>query len=266
MGLTSGRRTITWVAIVAVAAVALVTPAIAETAVSHHLKRLHRVETQLRKARTFRRHHVDPVAASLNQMQNVLDQVAVGVNDTAGAPAATDTSYRHAVIGVARNRSALRHLSRRVHRRIRQLLRRRRELLLWMNSIGVLQRCPVVGWSSISNDFGAIVHIEKVKPHPHMGNDIAAPYGASIVTPFDGYAAATESKLGGMAVRVWGPLGHVYNAHLSAYGRLGAVKAGDVIGYVGATGDASSSHDHFEWHPYDGPAVDPHPFLLAACG
>ena len=27
--------------------------------------------------------------------------------------------------------------------------------------------------------------------------------------------------------------GYVYNAHLSAYGKLGEVKAGDVIGYVG---------------------------------
>ena len=51
----------------------------------------------------------------------------------------------------------------------------------------------------------------------------------------------------------------MYNAHLSAYGQLGPVEAGDVIGYVGATGDAGANHDHFEWHPSNGPRGGPVP-------
>jgi murein DD-endopeptidase MepM/ murein hydrolase activator NlpD len=57
----------------------------------------------------------------------------------------------------------------------------------------------------------------------------------------------------------------VYNAHLSRLGKLGQVETGDVIGYVGNTGNTDVNHDHFEWHPGNGLAVDPHEFLLRVC-
>ena len=85
-------------------------------------------------------------------------------------------------------------------------------------------------------------------------------------------------------VFVSGARGTVYNAHLSSYSSLsnGPVHAGDVIGYVGDTGDAAAIfHDHFEFHPNVMPsswpvsaygysiiedAVNPYPLLVAACG
>lgn len=50
---------------------------------------------------------------------------------------------------------------------------------------------------------------------------------------------------------MFGAQGWVYNAHLSAYSDSSnePVRAGDVIGYVGETGDTNTNHDHFEWHP-----------------
>ena len=99
----------------------------------------------------------------------------------------------------------------------------------------------------------------------HHGNDISSPSGTPIVAPFDGTAVAGRSDLGGLSVNVYNDLGHVYNAHLASYGSLGSVKAGTVIGYVGTTGDATAPHDHFEWHPGDGPAVDPNEYLAAVC-
>jgi murein DD-endopeptidase MepM/ murein hydrolase activator NlpD len=136
--------------------------------------------------------------------------------------------------------------------------------LIWrIRPIGL---CPVRGPHDVSDDFGAPRWVDG-KFHTHMGNDILAPYGTPIVAPFDGRAEAAPNSLGGMAVKVFGASGYVYNAHLSRYGRLGEVTAGTVIGYVGTTGDArgGAPHDHFEWHPGGGGAVDPHPLLMQVC-
>ncbi|MBA3306593.1 MAG: M23 family metallopeptidase, partial [Thermoleophilaceae bacterium] len=60
-----------------------------------------------------------------------------------------------------------------------------------------------------------------------------------------------------------------FYAHLSAFAesaRNGArVRAGDVLGFVGDTGDAERTppHLHFEVHPQAGAAVNPYRFLRA---
>ena len=112
----------------------------------------------------------------------------------------------------------------------------------------------------------------------------SSPSGTPIVAPFDGYARSDYNSLGGNVVFVEGRYGTVYNAHLSAFSSNsnGPVQAGDVIGYVGDTGDATGiSHDHFEFHPNVMPpswpssyygysiiedAINPYPLLVAACG
>jgi murein DD-endopeptidase MepM/ murein hydrolase activator NlpD len=126
--------------------------------------------------------------------------------------------------------------------------------------------CPVPDYSWIADDFGA-VRYTTIPPHSHAGNDIGAPYGAPIVAPFAGVASNASNGLGGLAVYVKSSAGYVYNAHLSKVGQLGRVQAGDVVGYVGMSGDAQGTvpHDHFEWHPGGGEAVDPHPALMAVC-
>ena len=145
---------------------------------------------------------------------------------------------------------------------------------------GVLLVCPVDQPHAYSDDFGA--PRQGPPPHPHAGNDIVAPMGTPIRAPFDGLAVDASGGLGGQAVVVYGALGHVYNAHLSAFGTLGQVKTGTIIGYVGNTGDAQGGvmHDHFEWHPNVIPpnpwkspygyrvvngAIDPFPYLNSVC-
>jgi murein DD-endopeptidase MepM/ murein hydrolase activator NlpD len=155
-------------------------------------------------------------------------------------------------------------LARRLYRALQA---RRTEILVAISKIHPFAVCPVQGPVAVADDFGIMVYHTKKEGgnHIHQGNDMMAPEGAPIVAPFDGTAVESSNGIGGLAVKVNGEFGYVYNAHLSAFGTLGEVETGTVIGYVGATGNAGGNHDHFEWHPKNGPAVDPHEFLMAVC-
>ena len=114
---------------------------------------------------------------------------------------------------------------------------------------GILFHCPVDQPRVVWDGFGAPRYSGGY--HPHAGNDIIAPQGTPIRAPFDGTAKSSYNTLGGNSEYVYGSQGYVYNAHLSRYSSNsnGPVKAGDIIGYVGETGDTDTPHDHFEWHP-----------------
>lgn len=142
-----------------------------------------------------------------------------------------------------------------------------------------LRLCPVAGDVSYTDSLGAPRPVGGY--HPHWGNDIHAPIRRPIRAPFAGLAVAHDDGwFGGRYVTVVGTEGYVRNGHLSRFGRLGWVKAGTIIGYVGQTGDARTPHDHFEWHPWNVPkslhrspfgftrildAIDPYPYLNQVC-
>ena len=171
------------------------------------------------------------------------------------------------LVGVRRGlRIRIGGLEKHLRRRIQSLRWLRTSVSEWILTFGIFRACPVRSPHAIADNFGYVVQKRPGVPrHVHQGNDIAAAYAAPILAPFDGTATASTNTLGGLAVTVHGTSGYVYNAHLSSYGELGDVQVGDVIGYVGTTGDALGPHDHFEWHPGDGTAVDPYPFLMAVC-
>ncbi|MGH2590827.1 MAG: M23 family metallopeptidase [Actinomycetota bacterium] len=128
--------------------------------------------------------------------------------------------------------------------------------------------CPLAGPHAISDSFGVLHrHGSKreVGTHIHQGVDIATAMGTPVLAPFDGTAVASASRIGGRAVKVLGEWGYVYNAHLSAYGQLGAVQRGDVIGYAARDRQCLGVTQPLRVHPGGGPAVDPHELLVKVC-
>lgn len=145
-------------------------------------------------------------------------------------------------------------------------IRRARELATGGAPIvgsGIFKYCPVDAPNSFSNDYGA----PRSGGRTHQGNDIFAPYGTPIRATFDGVVSNASNSLGGLSVYVHGAGGFTYNAHLSRFGQMGSVSAGTVVGYVGNSGNAryTPPHNHFEWHPGGGGAVNPYYYLLDAC-
>ena len=192
-----------------------------------------------------------------HRMQNVMRMGMASNRDRA-------RQYRHEQLKqLGGLRAKERALIRSLRARIESLRTQRADIASWIENLP-LQACPIDGDHEVSDSFG-IQHDRPGDRHIHQGVDMPAGTGVPIVAPFDGSAVANPSDAGGLAVEVYGANGYVYNAHLSAYGKLGTVQTGDVIGYVGSTGNATGPHDHFEWHPGDGAAVDPYDALMTVC-
>lgn len=99
----------------------------------------------------------------------------------------------------------------------------------------------------------------------HEGNDLFAIRGAPVYAPVSGTVKQKKGDIGGIQVNLSGSDGITYvNSHLDSYGKSGQVKAGDVIGYVGNTGNArgTNPHVHFMMY-YKGVTINPYPSLVA---
>jgi murein DD-endopeptidase MepM/ murein hydrolase activator NlpD len=124
--------------------------------------------------------------------------------------------------------------------------------------------CPVQGPRAFHNDWGNPRSGGRV----HKGTDILSPSGTPVVAPVAGSVTTRTGGLGGNAVYLRGSDGNTYyGAHLSRFGSTGRVQQGQVIGYVGATGNARGGppHLHFEIHPGGGAAVNPFGTLRTYC-
>ncbi|MGH2972732.1 MAG: M23 family metallopeptidase [Gaiellaceae bacterium] len=134
---------------------------------------------------------------------------------------------------------------------------------------------PVYGAVAWGDNFGA--SRPDVSGGWHHGDDLFAPLGAPVLAVAHGVVFSVGwNRIGGWRLWLRDDRGNdFYYAHLSAYSPLAVngaiVNAGDVLGFVGDTGDAKGTpyHVDFEIHPvglldrgYDG-AVDPTSYLHA---
>jgi murein DD-endopeptidase MepM/ murein hydrolase activator NlpD len=126
---------------------------------------------------------------------------------------------------------------------------------------------PVYGEASFTDDYGA----PRAVTGWHHGNDVFAPAGTPLLAVADGTLSRVGiNNLGGNRLWLTDEAGNqFYYAHLSAYAPAAVsgarVRAGQVIGFVGNTGQAITTppHLHFEVHPQGGDSVNPYPYLVA---
>jgi murein DD-endopeptidase MepM/ murein hydrolase activator NlpD len=94
----------------------------------------------------------------------------------------------------------------------------------------------------------------------HTGQDFAAPEGTPVRSVGDGEILSTgyEGAYGNKLV-IQHPDGTLtWYCHLSEFLRTeGPVKAGDIIGRVGSTGNVTGPHLHLEVRPHNGDPIPP---------
>ena len=129
--------------------------------------------------------------------------------------------------------------------------------------------CPVDGAVSFSDTWGA----PRSGGRTHKGVDMSASRGTPLVAmESGGIYRLSNSSLGGISVYLRGNSGDIYYyAHLDAWaeGLVGgqSVSAGDLVGYVGTTGNSPSwiPHLHLGWKPGGGDWANPYPMVNALC-
>ncbi|MBI2167965.1 MAG: peptidoglycan DD-metalloendopeptidase family protein [Actinobacteria bacterium] len=123
--------------------------------------------------------------------------------------------------------------------------------------------CPNPG-SSFTDSFGA----PRSGGRRHKGTDMMNVRGAPLYAVTSGTVTFGNGGLAGKSAYLHGSDGNLYfYAHLSEFGNGGSVSQGALIGYNGATGNASGGapHLHFEIKMGGSLTVNPYPTVRRIC-
>jgi len=127
-------------------------------------------------------------------------------------------------------------------------------------------RFPIAGVANFTHDW----YFPRWGPgfRFHKGTDVFADHGTPVRSPVDGTVTSGNGSLGGIFVKVFQPDGtYFYMAHLAGlvegFQDGMAVKTGDIVGYVGNTGNARTTPPHVHLGVYSpgGEPTDPKPIL-----
>jgi len=128
--------------------------------------------------------------------------------------------------------------------------------------------CPVQGGASFIDSWG----FPRSGGRRHKGVDMFAPRHTPLLAVVSGTVRFSSNSVGGLSTYVYGNDGNKYYythlqnhpTNISSGARVGA---GDVVGFLGNSGNArfTSPHLHFEIRPGGGSAVNPYPTVRHYC-
>ena len=127
--------------------------------------------------------------------------------------------------------------------------------------------CPVNGATTFNDSWGA----PRSGGRSHTGTDMLAAEGTPLVAIEAGVIWSPGwHSAGGLGLYIRADSGDIwYYAHLSAYvtGLAGGlrVQVGQLVGYVGHTGNATTPHLHIGWQPGGGSYQNPYPVVRELC-
>ncbi len=127
--------------------------------------------------------------------------------------------------------------------------------------------CPVAGASSFSDSWGD----PRSGGRTHKGVDMVATTGTPLVAVENGYIWSPNWHwAGGIGLYLRGDSGDIYYyAHMNGYApgitdglRVGV---GQLVGYVGNTGNSAVPHLHLGYQPGGGPYTNPYQLMVKLC-